>query len=80
MARGMMNELVWVSGAMMNERLVLRITADIIVNDKSRAVEGLRRMNAGERLSEDWFPRQIWVDKNGAAKNPLPDLFYGNSY
>ena len=56
MARGMMNELVWVSGAMMNERLILRVTADIVVNDRSRAVEGIRRMNAGEHLSEDWFP------------------------
>jgi len=65
---------------MMNERLIFNVTSDIVLDDESRAVDGLRRISAGERLSEDWFPKKIWFNKNSKLKIAMPDFFDGNGY
>jgi len=75
-----MSGLVWVSGAMMDERLKLNVKSDIVVNDVDRAVAGIRRMTVGERLSEDCFPRQIWPGKGAKGRVTYPDFFDSNGY
>ena len=75
-----MSGFVWVSKAIMDDRSVKKVTADITVNDAARAIEAGRRYAAGQPLSADWFPEEIWADKGSGIRVALPALFYANGY
>lgn len=77
-----MGGAVWVSGAMMDDRLLrLPLATDLVEQDGARAIEALNRNDAGEPLPPDWFPRLICPSDD--ARRPLgqlPELFPANTF
>ena len=71
---------VWIMDLRIGAREVPPLDADIVVDDNNRAIEGLRRQEAGEPLFGDWFPKEMWGDESSGTLSDLPDLFYGNGY
>jgi len=57
------NKGAWVSGAMMDPRLIQKIDADIVFEDETHAITAYRSNQLGEPLEAEYFPRKIWADR-----------------
>lgn len=75
-----MSDIVWVSGAIMDPSLILKLDADIVIKDESRAIKAYWAIQAGEPLDEGWFPKEVWADDEAGVIRALPDLFCVNGY
>ncbi len=75
-----MSNVVWVSRAIMDSSLIIKLDADIVFEDEPRAIKAGRAIQAGEPLDQDWFPKRIWADADAGDLGALPDLFCVNGY
>ena len=70
-----MNEYVWISDAMPESTLILRVNTDIVESSEDAAIEGQRLNLDGKPVPVELCPKKIWGDDTAPAFKTMPDLF-----
>lgn len=71
---------VWVSAAMGDSRLILRLVADIVERNPEEAIAVINANGAGIPLPAGRFPQNLFGDPSSRTVRKLPDFFYANGF
>jgi hypothetical protein len=72
-------DYVWVSGALQDSTLTLRLETDITSENLDKAIVGQRMNKEGRSVPPEFCPKKIWGDGTGPAFQKMPDLFWAMS-
>ncbi len=75
-----MSDIPYFSSAFTDTTLILKLEADLVVEDNAKAVEACHAMARGEVLRDDQFPKRIWGDMRSKQMKRLPHLFFANGW
>jgi len=74
-----MNEYVWISDAIPESTLILRVNTDIVASNEDAAIEGQQLNQDGKPVPAELCPKKIWGDGTAPAFKTMPDLFWAMS-
>ena len=69
---------VWVSRAPMDTTRIKGFTSDLLIADRKRTIDAMRRNEAGEALPPERFPKEIFTDLG--EKIAAPDLAHAGGF
>ncbi|OWV31236.1 imm11 family protein [Halomonas campaniensis] len=70
-----LDSCIWATNALTDPALIYAFVKDNVLEDKERAIDTMKRIERGEALPTDSFPKEAYVKSEYHHYKKLPDIF-----
>ncbi len=72
--------MIWISYAMMSVSSIKGFEADVVLNDRKRAIEAMKRNRLGEVQPDELFPKEAYAKYKDKKEKKQHDLFMAGGF